>query len=251
MEIDSIHTYFKKKIRNIKAVLIKRVFKTSELDLRNTTSFHELAVLGPLAIEVFDKIKTIPGWFNFDDCTHFHLILILQSLFGIRGDLLEIGSYHGRSTALMSRYLNDGEKIVVCDAFESETNDNYVNKPSPELLIGNIRKLNPTIDLSEVLVYQCLSHDLSLDKNMKFRFIHLDGGHSKVQVLQDLYLSKNHLVNKGIIAIDDYHNKHWPEVTVGVDEFLSKNLQFSILADLNRHGAIGRKLYIIFNQNNI
>jgi hypothetical protein len=64
-----------------------------------------------------------------------------------------------------------------------------------------------------------------------------------------LQLCKNHLTNKGIIAIDDYHNKDWPEVTDGVNEFLSINSQFSILADLNRHGAIGRKLYIILNKN--
>lgn len=217
---------------------------------RNSIFFHNSAVLCYLASEVFEKIKVMPGWFNFDDCTHFHLILTMQSSLGIRGDFLEIGSYHGRSTAVMCRYLNDGEKIIVCDAFESQTEDNYEDKPSPAVLLDNILKINPRLNPSKVSIRYCLSSELSFEKSVKFRFIHLDGGHSKDQVLEDLNLCKNHLINKGIIAIDDYQNNAWPEVTIGVNEFLSKNSQFSILADFNRHGAVGRKLYIILSQNN-
>lgn len=249
MQINSIKSYLNRKSKFIRTIFSTIFFKSPVIDLRNSTFFHELAIPCSLASEIFEKVKVIPGWFNFDDCTHFHLILTLQSLLGIRGDFLEIGSYHGRSTALMCRYLRNEEKIVVCDAFESQTKDNYENKPSPEALINNILTLNPMLDQSKVLIRHCLSSKLSLEKFMKFRFIHLDGGHSKDQVLNDLYLSKSRLINKGIIAIDDYQNKEWPGVTAGVDEFMSKNSHFSILADFNRHGAKGRKLYIIFNEN--
>ena len=251
MNINSNKSHLNRKLKSILTKFSTIFFKSSVIDLRNSTFFHESAIPCSLASEIFEKIKVIPGWFNFDDCTHFHLILRLQSLLGIRGNFLEIGSYHGRSTALMCRYLRNGEKIVVCDAFESQTKDNYANKPSPEALINNILRLNPTLDQSKVLICHCLSSKLSLEKFMKFRFIHLDGGHSKDQVLNDLHLSKGQLINKGIIAIDDYQNKEWPEVTAAVNEFMSKNSDFSILADFNRHGAKGRKLYIIFSKDHI
>ena len=47
------------------------------------------------------------------------------------------------------------------------------------------------------------------------------------------------------MVMDDYYNQQWPGVTQGTDEFLADNDEFHVLADLNRHGALGRKLYII------
>ena len=172
-------------------------------ELRNSTSFTLIGEPSPIIKEVFEFTKTVPGWFNIDDCSHFYLILSLQSACGIEGDLFEIGSYHGRSAALMSRCLQRDEKIVICDAFESDTEDHYTNKPSPESLIYNILTVNPNLETSRIVVHQCLSNVLSLKKEDKFRFIHIDGGHASDQVYGDLCLSREHLVDKGIIAIDD------------------------------------------------
>jgi hypothetical protein len=101
------------------------------------------------------------------------------------------------------------------------------------------------LDTSRIIIHQCLSNDLILKKDEKFRFIHIDGGHSSKQVYFDLSLSKTHLIEKGIIAIDDYKHRDFPVVTQGVEKFLSKNYNLEILADLNRHGAIGRKFYLM------
>lgn len=223
---------------------------TKELNiyLRNSIAFQNLAEPSPLISDIFEHIKQMPGWFNIDDCAHFYLLLSLQSVLGVKGDLLEIGSYHGRSAALMSWCLREGEKIVICDAFESETQDEYVNKPSYHTLIKNIMKVNPELDKSRITVHECLSSELSLAENNRFRFVHIDGGHSENQVYADLSLCQNHLIDEGIISIDDYKNKHWPGVTIGTDKFLSENPEFFIFADLNRHGAIGRKLYLMKNQ---
>ena len=51
--------------------------------------------------------------------------------------------------------------------------------------------------------------------------------------------------SQGVIVVDDYHHPHWSDVTVGVDRFLSETREFDVLGDLNRHGALGRKLYLI------
>ncbi|MDZ7291982.1 MAG: class I SAM-dependent methyltransferase [candidate division KSB1 bacterium] len=214
---------------------------------RNTTSFHRDAEPGPLVTGVFNYIKTIPGWFNIDDCAHFYLILSMQSALGLKGDLFEIGSYHGRSTAVMAYCLKDGEKIVVCDAFEGDTDDHYANKPSPQKLIENVRLVNPGLTPSRVVIHQCLSSELSLERDAKFRFAHIDGGHSREATWGDLLLCQDHILPGGVIALDDYKHKDWPGVTPAVEDFLAQFKEFSILADLNRHGAIGRKLYLIKN----
>jgi hypothetical protein len=218
---------------------------THSAHLRESTSYADIGDAGPLVNEVFSKIRDVPGWFNVDDCSHFFLILSYQSAMGLKGDLLEIGSYHGRSTALMAKCLQPDESIFVCDAFKSDTEDDYANKPSPENLILNIERLCPGINRKRINIHQCLSNDLQLDLGMMFRFIHIDGGHSAEQAYFDLNFCSKHTLPGGIMVMDDYHNRLWPGVTAGTDRFLQENREFSVLADLNRHGALGRKLYLI------
>ena len=216
-------------------------------DLRTSTAFADIGEAGPLIAGAFQAIAPIPGWFNVDDCSHFHLVLEMQKVFGIMGDLLEIGSYHGRSAAMMSRYLRPSERIVVCDAFDTETedHDHYDNLPSPQTLRTNLFRLNPHLLDPQIVIHHCLSSDLRLASTERFRFIHIDGGHSSEIAFQDLILANRHLADLGVIVVDDYHNREWPDVTVGVDRFLAQSTGPTILGDLNRHGAIGRKLYLI------
>ena len=48
-----------------------------------------------------------------------------------------------------------------------------------------------------------------------------------------------------MIAIDDYAHPDWPGVTEAVDRFLGTHAAtHRVMADLNRHVAKGRKLYI-------
>ncbi len=213
--------------------------------LQDTTAFAPQAAPGPLVTDVFDHIKTMPGWFNIDDCAHFYLLLSLQSHYGVRGDVLEIGSYHGRSTALLAYCLQPGERLVVCDAFERETSDPYADKPSPQELRANIRRVVPAFDFTILDIHACLSSELRFGDDVRFRFIHVDGGHDRDVVCSDLQLCRKHILPRGIVAVDDYHNTSWPAVTQAVDDFLASCDDFAVLADLNRHGAIGRKLYLV------
>lgn len=213
--------------------------------LRTSTEVADIGTPGPLIRHVFDPLKHVPGWFNVDDCAHFHIVLAMQTSMGLHGDMLEIGSYHGRSTAMMATRLAPGERLVVCDLFESDQGDHYANRPSPENLLANIRLVNPALEPSRIKIHKCLSNDLVLQADERFRFIHVDGGHSAEQAHFDLTLCGKHLLPGGIMVMDDYHSPDWPEVTTGTDRFLAGHPDFSILADLNRHGATGRKLYLL------
>ena len=211
----------------------------------NSTSVARFAEKSPLITDDFERIKSIPGWFNLDDCTHFHLILSLQSKLGLGGDLLEIGSYHGRSAALLAGYLNEGEKLVVCDTFEADVEDYYPDPASPEILSQNVLRVNSQLDPARIEVNACESRDLDLGPGARFRFVHVDGGHSFESAIGDLRICRDHVLPLGVVAIDDYMHIRWPEVTAAVRDFLAEQNDFQILADLNRRGAVGRKLYLI------
>jgi predicted O-methyltransferase YrrM len=195
-------------------------------------------------VEVFDRIRTLPGWFNADDCAHFHLILSMQSLNGLHGDLLEIGSYHGRSAGVLAASLQPGERLVVCDAFEAPVDDPYPTVCTPERLWSNLVRVVPALDRNAVEIHACWSHQLDLPAEPRFRFAHVDGGHRKEDALYDLRLSAERLLPGGVMAVDDYRHYRYPGVTEAVDTFLYERGEFSVLADLNRRGAIGRKIYL-------
>ncbi|MDZ7685331.1 MAG: class I SAM-dependent methyltransferase [Gammaproteobacteria bacterium] len=130
----------------------------------------------------------------------------------------------------------------MCDAFESDTEDHYADKPSPEQLMDNVRGACPGLREHQIEIHATLSNDLDLEPDREFRFIHVDGGHSAQQAYFDLTLCSRYLAEGGVIAMDDYHHEKWPGVTEGTDRFLYERDDFRVLADLNRRGALGRKL---------
>jgi hypothetical protein len=96
---------------------------------RDNTAFMPGAIPGRLVTEVFDLIRDVPGYFTYDDCAHFVLLLRMQRRLGVRGDLMEIGTYFGRSTAVLASELRADERLLACDPFENEAAYRYSTPP--------------------------------------------------------------------------------------------------------------------------
>jgi len=68
--------------------------------------------------EVFTQaLDTIPGWFYPQDVRLFDFVLNCQLENDIRGDVLEVGAYQGKSAILLAYGLRGDENLVVCDLF--------------------------------------------------------------------------------------------------------------------------------------
>jgi hypothetical protein len=211
----------------------------------NTTSFHPDALDSELS-SLFRRIARLPGWFNVDDCAHFSLILAMQSLMGLCGDLFEIGSYHGRSTCILARALRPGERLHVCDPFDLGVVEQYGDAPTVARLMANLRAVLADLNDAQIVTYRSTSTQIRLNPLQRFRFVHVDGAHAHADCLHDLRLSAAHLLPFGVIAVDDYQYPSYPGVTTAVDAFLAEHPGYEVVADLNRHGAGGRKLYLSF-----
>jgi SAM-dependent methyltransferase len=203
---------------------------------------------GPLITRIAPQIAAIPGWFNLDDLAHFTLVLDTQSAAGLRGDLLEIGCYHGRSAAVLAMHLRDGEHLVLVDAFDLPLAEPYGDTPTPERVRRNLAAAVPGLDPERVTIHRADSRDLVLPETLRVRFAHVDGGHDAETVRSDLETCATRLIPGGVIAVDDFAHPGWPGVTEAVRPFLSDHPAFRILADLNRTGALGRKLYLTREQ---
>lgn len=220
------------------------------LDTPNATAFGGFHVRAPLLTELFDKITAIPGFFTIDDCAHFSLILETQRALGFEGDVFEIGSYYGRSTAAIAWSMRPEETLVVCDLFELDGSDvDYgglrgLGPPTPEILRQNIANVKPGDSSPKLEVHRCLSSDVPLEAKPRFRFVHIDGGHDEAVALGDLRFCAERMLVGGVMVVDDYAHIFYPGVTAAVDRFLSERPDFHVMVDVNRITETGRKIYL-------
>ncbi len=56
------------------------------------------------ALTIYERVARVPGYFNADDATHFALVLGMQNFAGPSGDILEIGTWFGRSAGYLATF---------------------------------------------------------------------------------------------------------------------------------------------------
>lgn len=207
-------------------------------------SLRKGAVTGK-ALALFGACEAIPGYMGSDDAIHFSLVLGLQQAQGVKGDLLEIGTWFGKSAAFIANFVGPDEALIVCDAFEKPTSDVYERRPTVEVLRENISTGAPSFDFARLQVHACLSTGLKLAPTTRLRFAHVDGGHGLEEALHDLRLVADFMIAGGVVVVDDYLHPRWPEVTDAVAKFLEEDSRFVQAASLNRWEAQGQKCYLV------
>jgi len=189
----------------------------------------------PTHKEIFERAQaSLKGWFKLPSLESFIRWTQWQERRKITGDILEIGCYHGQSAASLAGLLQPGETLWLNDLFDlPESKDGhawrgntlnciYLEVPSPEAVVANIRRIFGT-DQLPIKTAKCSSLDLDVHfpEEKKFRFIHVDGRHDFKYVYKDLKWALSHIMPHGIVALDDWRNRDWPEV----GEALIKHLQ--------------------------
>ncbi|GAA3648239.1 hypothetical protein GCM10022224_008720 [Nonomuraea antimicrobica] len=173
-----------------------------------------------LAPDLTAALERIPGWFWPTDQRLFEWFL---SEGDNRGDVLELGTYLGKSAVLIGTRVRQSETFTVCDLFESDAPDahndaettrsystltrdrfeqNYlsVHETLPEIVHG------PTsIILDHVGADTC-------------RFVHVDASHLYTHVKGDVLAARTVLKEDGVVAFDDYRSEHTPGVALAVWE---------------------------------
>lgn len=167
------------------------------------------------------------------DAKVFQEILIGQTRRSIKGALAEIGVFYGRSFSLLAMNAKDsGETALGLDLFENPDQIPYVENVLKEndLLASCRLEAGSSLDLSPSDVTAMAG---------PVRFFSVDGGHEMEHILHDSALAAGSVCEQGVIAFDDFMNAQYPDLTVGLIDFLREN------ADTVRPFAITRaKLYV-------
>ena len=175
------------------------------------------------------QVETVEGWFYAVDVDLFSNLLAHQRTGDIKGDMLEIGTYQGKSAILMGYGLRNDEELVVCDLFSAvmdhadiplNRRQQYSGLEEDEFLANwdrfHIRR--PRLEV-------CESSELDLGDQV-FRFIHIDGCHSYQCVAKDISLAVTHTAKRGVIAMDDYRAVEAPGVAAAVWQAVDNGLLF-------------------------
>ncbi|MFI6154697.1 class I SAM-dependent methyltransferase [Kitasatospora sp. NPDC051170] len=167
----------------------------------------------------------IPGWFFRLDREAFAHLLSTQSAAGVTGDLLELGSYLGRSAVLLGDHLREGERLTVCDLFDSDADD---DENAAEMAMSYRRTLTRSAFEANYLAFhpalpEIVQAPTSVLADGRIpagscRFVHVDASHLYEHVAGDITVARAALRPDGLIALDDYRSEHTPGVSAAVWE---------------------------------
>ncbi|MFI0408151.1 class I SAM-dependent methyltransferase [Actinomadura sp. 3N508] len=179
---------------------------------------QETATAAPPA--ALDDVK---GWFPKIDQMLFTWFLERQERLGQTGDLVELGSYLGKSAILMGRHRRAEETFTVCDLFDSEAPDDS----NQAEMNGSYASLTRTAfetnyrafhDRLPEIIQAPTSVILDHVEPASCRFVHVDASHLYEHVTGDIEAARVMLPPGGVVVCDDYRSEHTPGVAAAVWE---------------------------------
>ncbi len=191
----------KKLIRNIYYLLristpIYIVFNYIKNFLPNYRKKQQCEIIGNSIYKDFQSIDIKKKWFTNN------LYFLNKNLSGkYVNNLLEIGSYEGRSALFFAHIFKNAEINCVDTWFGSDEHSDTDFKKIESNFDKNVRHL---INNKKLIKYKTTSDNFFVKNNKTFDLIYVDGDHATKQVLKDLRNSWSFLNNNGFLLIDDY-----------------------------------------------
>jgi hypothetical protein len=195
-------------------------------------------MLKPVRKYVFKHMHGIKGYLSPVDAFAMAAVLGAQQENGLRGGIVEIGAFYGRSFFLMQLAADGRDKLFAADLFDIGPHRNFAAQY--DQFVKNGRKLGLPVDEEHIFVGD--SKDLSADQIRarlgSCRLVHIDGGHEWQHVATDSRLAMDTIADHGVIVFDDFYNPEWPDVSLAVIDLLTSQ------RDLKPFAITNRKLYV-------
>ncbi|MDE1996555.1 MAG: class I SAM-dependent methyltransferase [Rhizobiaceae bacterium] len=173
---------------------------------------------------IFGDLRNVKGYIDPPDALVFLSILERQRERGLGGGIAEIGVYFGRSYFLLKKIASPDDRVFGIDLFDIGEISDGISEQYRSFL-DNGERLGLPVDEDLLFVGDSaeLTPDDIVNKIGKVRFFSVDGGHMLPNLAADSRLARKTLEDHGVIVFDDTFNPAWPEVTVGVADFLRNN----------------------------
>lgn len=176
----------------------------------------DLEALGNIA-------TTIPGMTTIQSGQFLYTMCYLQKL---KGDVVEIGSWQGRSSSFLARAVGNSKNgnFYAIDHFKGNKNkeDSYIikNKDLSDLESKFIKNMERTGVFNHVNLLNMTNEKAEEKiKDIKIRFLFIDGDHTEKGVEKDINLFFPKLLSGSIIVFDDFSN-NFPGLIKTIDKLL-------------------------------
>ncbi|MEW1779111.1 class I SAM-dependent methyltransferase [Streptomyces sp. NPDC086777] len=169
------------------------------------------------------RLDDVPGWFPVLDQVLFDWFLRRQEEAGMHGDLLEVGTYMGKSAIFTARHLRPGESYTVCDLFEGDAPDDANRAESTKSYSKLTRRI---FEQNFLAFHEELPRILQGPSSVvptevtpgSCRFVHVDASHLYEHVHGDIDAARELLLPDGIVVLDDFRSEHTPGVSIAAWE---------------------------------
>jgi predicted O-methyltransferase YrrM len=170
---------------------------------------------------VVRTLDDVPGWFYPHDQALMTWFLQWQDRTEPPGDLLELGAYLGKSAILLGQYRRPGERLTVCDLFDSPAPDAHNSAEMSRSYSTLTRRTFESNYLAfhdelPVIIEGPTSVIVDHVPPASCRFVHIDASHLYEHVRADLEASRTLLRPGGLVVCDDYRAAHTPGVAAAV-----------------------------------
>jgi hypothetical protein len=161
----------------------------------------------------FVRNHDVPGYFATHDMLVWDALLEFQEREHVRGHMLEIGVFKGRSASFSALFAGPEDHCWFLDI--------AMDPGFRSAVQARLHKRAHFIERS--------SYDVGEDPDAhftgigEFRWIHIDGQHTATAVANDLTIADRLLAPQGLVTVDDFPSPTWPHVAAGVFRFLGEN----------------------------
>jgi len=193
--------------------------------------------------EGYDAVRGMSSRFAATICGY---IIRRQSELGIKGHIAEIGTFEGRFFIALALGLAPGEHALGIDTF------NWPNQGLLDLFHSHCARHG--LARERYTAIKANVRDVSPDDIRKalggpVRFWHLDGDHSREQLLADLALAESTLHSQGIICLDDMLHPGYPLLVVAVHEWLEQHLDWRVLCVIDREDIVAAAKFLLCHKD--
>src|SRR3974390_2136474 len=186
------------------------------------------------------RIRGMSSRFSAAICGH---VVRRQSALGIRGDLLEIGTFEGRFFVAMAMLLEPGEHALGIDVFT------WPNAAVEDRLRENCPAAG--LDATRYTAWKADTRAVTApDLRARLpsghaRFVHIDGEHLAECLRNDLALAHAILHRDGVIAIDDMLHPGYPTLITTVIEYLQRHPEMRVFCIVDRESITAAAKFLI------
>ncbi|MFC9388455.1 class I SAM-dependent methyltransferase [Streptomyces venezuelae] len=193
-----------------------------------------------------DRLDEVEGWFFAADRFVFDWLLTHQRDHGVRGDLLELGVYKGKSAIAIGYHASDAERFTVCDLFDageapdaSTATEMRVYYPTLTRQVFEANYLRFHRRLPTVIQGSSAEVTRHVPAG-SCRFVHIDASHLYHHVRADIAAARELLTEDGVVALDDFRSPHTPGVAAATWEaVLTAGLKPVVLTESKLYGTWG------------